>query len=66
MRVVFQMGANDSSTLMDTPIASRLGPQRAIYYTEDQGKIEKFRPYALPALEWLRAWRKNGASDQSR
>ncbi|MCI0683579.1 MAG: AAA family ATPase [Gemmataceae bacterium] len=54
MRVVFQMSATDSSTLMDTPVASRLGPQRAIFYTEDQGKLEKFRPYALPAVEWLR------------
>lgn len=54
MRVVFQMSANDSSTLMDTPAASKLGPQRAIYFTEDQGKLEKFRPYALPPAEWLR------------
>ncbi len=58
MRVIFQMSANDSSTLMDTPVASKLGPQRAIYYTEDQGKLEKFRPYALPPLEWLRGLRK--------
>jgi len=54
MRVLFQMSATDSSTLMDSPAASRLGPQRAIFYTEDQGKIEKFRPYALPTAEWLR------------
>ncbi len=54
MRVLFQMSANDSSTLTDAPIASKLGPQRAIFYTEDQGKFEKFRPYALPAVEWLR------------
>src|SRR5207247_2375345 len=50
MRVLFQMSANDSSTLMDTPVASKLGPQRAIFYTEDQGKLEKFRPYALPPV----------------
>jgi energy-coupling factor transporter ATP-binding protein EcfA2 len=58
MRVVFQMSATDSSTLMDTPVASRLGPQRAIFYTEDQGKLEKFRPYALPPVEWLRGLKK--------
>jgi DNA segregation ATPase FtsK/SpoIIIE, S-DNA-T family len=44
--------------LMDTPVASKLGPQRAIYYTEDQGKLEKFRPYALPPIEWLRGLKK--------
>jgi DNA segregation ATPase FtsK/SpoIIIE, S-DNA-T family len=58
MRVLFQMSANDSSTLMDTPVASKLGPQRAIFYTEDQGKLEKFRPYALPPVEWLRGLKK--------
>jgi hypothetical protein len=40
---------------MDSPVASRLGPQRAVFYTEDQGKIVKFRPYALPPTEWLRS-----------
>jgi hypothetical protein len=48
------MSAADSSTLMDSPIAAKLGPQRALYYTEDLGKIEKFRPYALPSIEWIR------------
>lgn len=54
MRVVFQMNAGDSSNLLDSPVASKLGPHRALFYTEDQGKIEKFRPYALPSLDWLR------------
>ncbi len=54
-RIIMQMSAADSSTLMDNPVAAKLGPQRAIYYTEDLGKIEKFRPYALPALEWIKA-----------
>lgn len=53
-RVLMQMSAADSSTLMDSPVAAKLGAQRALYYTEDQGKIEKFRPYALPTIEWLR------------
>jgi hypothetical protein len=56
-RVLMQMSAADSSTLMDNPVASKLGPQRALYYTEDLGKIEKFRPYALPNLEWIRSLR---------
>jgi DNA segregation ATPase FtsK/SpoIIIE, S-DNA-T family len=53
-RVLMQMSAADSSTLMDSPIAAKLGPQRALFYTEDLGKIEKFRPYALPSAEWIR------------
>ena len=54
LRVLLQMSAADSSTLIDSPIAAKLGPQRALFYTEEQGKTEKFRPYALPTLEWLR------------
>ena len=56
-RVLMQMSTADSSTLMDTPIAAKLGPQRALYFTEDQGKIEKFRPYALPSPEWIKGLR---------
>ena len=49
------MNANDSSSLMDSPEASRLGVHRAIFYDEGQGLIEKFRPYGLPSDEYL-AW----------
>jgi DNA segregation ATPase FtsK/SpoIIIE, S-DNA-T family len=55
MRVLFQMNSTDSSNLMDTPDASRLGTHTAIYYDEGQGRMEKFRPYGLPSDEWL-AW----------
>jgi hypothetical protein len=53
MRVLFQMNANDSSNLIDSPAASRLGLYRALFYSEDQGKLEKFRPYGLPENDWL-------------
>jgi len=53
LRVLFQMNANDSSSLMDSPEASRLGVHRAIYYDDGQGVLEKFRPYGLPAPEYL-------------
>ncbi|MSQ97321.1 MAG: DUF87 domain-containing protein [Gemmataceae bacterium] len=53
-RVLMQMSAGDSSALMDNPAAAKLGPQRALFYTEDQGKIEKFRPYALPPAAWIK------------
>jgi hypothetical protein len=55
LRVLLQMSQADSSSLIDLPVAAKLGPQRAIYFTEDQGKVEKFRPYALPTASWVRS-----------
>ena len=52
-RVLFQMGAPDSTNLIDTPAASTLGLQRALLANEEQGTLEKFRPYAMPGDEWL-------------
>jgi S-DNA-T family DNA segregation ATPase FtsK/SpoIIIE len=52
-RVVFQMSPNDSSNLMDTPAAGRLGAHRAYLYSDDRGEAEKFRPYGLPTEGWL-------------
>ncbi len=57
MRVLFQMSATDSSNLIDTPLASKLGLYRALFHHEERGRLEKFRPYGLPSetwLEWLR------------
>ncbi len=53
MRVLFQMNATDSSNLIDSPAAGRLGVHRAILYNEGHGRMEKFRPYCLPSGEWL-------------
>jgi hypothetical protein len=53
MRVLFQMSQADSSNLIDTPVASRLGFHRAYYHSEEQGTLEKFRPYGLPDDAWL-------------
>jgi energy-coupling factor transporter ATP-binding protein EcfA2 len=53
LRVLFQMSQNDSSSLIDSPAASRLGPQRALFHSEEVGALEKFRPYGLPTDEWL-------------
>jgi hypothetical protein len=52
-RVLFQMSANDSSNLIDSPNANKLGPNRALAYSEEQGVMEKFRPYGLPEKEWM-------------
>ena len=46
MRVLLQMGANDSTNLIDMPDASRLGMHRALLYSEETGTIEPFRPYS--------------------
>jgi hypothetical protein len=53
MRVLFQMSAADSSNLIDTPLASKLGFHRAYFQSEDQGRLEKFRPYGLPTEDWI-------------
>jgi S-DNA-T family DNA segregation ATPase FtsK/SpoIIIE len=53
IRVLFQMGSTDSSNLIDSPLASKLGLHRALFFSEEQGYVEKFRPYALPEEPWL-------------
>ncbi len=53
MRVLFRMNASDSSSLIDSPAASRLSEHRAVLYDEGQGRIEKFRPYGPSSSEWL-------------
>ncbi len=55
MRVVFQMSAEDSANLVGTPAGSKLGPYRALFYSEDEGRLEKFRPYGIPEIAWLEA-----------
>ncbi len=52
-RILFQMSATDSSNLIDSPAANKLGSNRALAYSEEQGSMEKFRPYALPNEKWL-------------
>lgn len=54
MRILFQMSASDSSMLIDSPSASKLGFHRGLYHSEEEGREEKFRPYALPDPEWIR------------
>ncbi len=53
LRILFQMSINDSSALIDSPAAGRLGENRALFFNEEQGKTEKFRPYGLPDQAWL-------------
>jgi len=53
MRVLFQMSANDSASMCDDPKASTLGLHRALFYNEQEGHLETFRPYALPDSGWI-------------
>ncbi len=52
-RVLFQMGADDSSMLIDSPEAGSLGLYRALYFDQESGVLEKFRPYQVPDPQWL-------------
>jgi hypothetical protein len=52
-RILFQMSAADSSNLIDSPAANKLGFFRALAFSEEQGSMEKFRPYAVPNKQWL-------------
>jgi len=53
MRVVFQMSASDSASLIDAPAASTLGMHRALFYNDREGSLETFRPYAQPDGGWI-------------
>jgi S-DNA-T family DNA segregation ATPase FtsK/SpoIIIE len=53
MRVLFQMSASDSASLIDAPDAGTLGLHRALYYNDREGYTEIFRPYAHPSREWI-------------
>ncbi|MEP6662764.1 MAG: ATP-binding protein, partial [Verrucomicrobiota bacterium] len=59
MRVLFQMSANDSASLIDNPKAGTLGMHRAIFYNEQEGYLELFRPYAMPEKEWIMSFKNN-------
>ena len=53
MRVVFQMSASDSASLIDSPNAATLGLHRALYYNDREGSLETFRPYTQPDNAWI-------------
>jgi hypothetical protein len=53
LRVLFQMSANDSASLIDNPKANALGLHRALLYNEHEGYLETFRPYAVPDGTWF-------------
>ena len=48
-RILFQMSATDSASVIDTGDAAELGPCRALLCREDRGTVTRFRPYGLLA-----------------
>lgn len=54
VRVVFQMSNDDSLFLIDSGLTSKLGQHRTLLHSEEDGRLEKFRPFALPSEAWLR------------
>jgi hypothetical protein len=52
-RVAMQMGVADASTFIDSPAPAKLGMHRAILFSEEDGRLEKFRPYGPPPDGWL-------------
>ncbi|HRQ90306.1 MAG TPA: ATP-binding protein, partial [Bacteroidia bacterium] len=52
-KVLFQMSAADSASLIDSGKAAELGLNRALAYDETSGEIEIFRPYSMPGLPWF-------------
>lgn len=54
-RVALQMSADDSSNLLDTPVAAKLGMYRAILVSDEEARQEKFRPYNVPDEAWVEA-----------
>ena len=60
-RVLFQMSAADSASLIDDPAAGTLGFYRALLYRDREGTIEIFRPYARPDREWIETAARGGA-----
>jgi len=54
LRVLFQMSNSDSSHMIDSPAASRLGRNRALFLEEGTERPEKFRPYGMPPIPWLK------------
>lgn len=56
IRLLMQMSANDSSNLVDSVAASKLGDHVMLLYDEATGHEQKFRPYANEGLDQIGQW----------
>ena len=53
LRIALQMSEENSINLINLPDANQLGDNEAIYYSENGGDFENFKPYDLPSENWL-------------
>ncbi len=53
LRITFQMSENDSTKLIGSTEANKLGPHRTLLFKESAETPEKFIPYESPSDEWL-------------
>lgn len=58
IRMLMQMSANDSTNLVDSIAASRLGDNVMLLFDEATGNEERFRPFAMDSLKDLSDWTK--------
>ncbi|MFO0941668.1 MAG: hypothetical protein U0930_13000 [Pirellulales bacterium] len=56
IRLLMQMSANDSSNLVDSVAASKLGDHVMLLYDEATGHEQKFRPYSNEGLDQIGQW----------
>jgi hypothetical protein len=59
IRLLMRMSGSDSTNLIDSIAASRLGEQVMLVYDEATGQEQKFRPFGTAALENIIAWKPN-------
>lgn len=56
IRLLMQMSGNDSTHLIDSIAASRLGEQVMLVYDEATGQEQRFRPFSPQWLDAIVAW----------
>lgn len=65
IRILMQMSANDSTNLIDTVAASRLGDHVMLVYDEATGQEQRFRPFSNDSLVELANWSASDATSQT-
>ncbi len=56
LRILGRLNASDSSTLIDSPMASDLTTATMLLYDDSDGRIKKFRQADLPEPEAVKTW----------
>ena len=56
IRLLMQMSGNDSTNLVDSIAASRLGEHVMLLFDEATGQEQRFRPFATETMQHVDAW----------